>query len=467
VKKSQTGSFRPVLASLDKRGGKPVYIAIVEAMEDDIRAGRLNLTDRLPPQRELAKLLDLNYATISRAYSEAQRRGLVYSRVGQGTFICRPRVPTAARGAAGRVDMTMNLPPEPDDPLLEERMARGLRVLETDIHGLLRYQEFGGSDESREAGIGWLARRGIAVSRACLLVAPGAQTALLAVLSTLAKPGDVVLCESLTYPGLRAAAAQFGIRLVGLTMDDEGICAAAFRRACMEHHPKALYCNPTLLNPTTHTISLARREALVQLARQHGVPIIEDDAYGFLPEHSPAPFAALAPELTYYVTGFAKYLGAGLRVAYMAAPDARRAARLSTTLRAMSVMASPFTVALATQWVLDGTAEAALLAVRSESRERQRLAGSILRGAQLRTHAEAFHLWLSLPAQWSRTSFAAHLRTHDVHVAVSDTFCVHDTPPDAVRLCLGGAATRSDTQRALELVADALDHPVSTTAAFF
>jgi DNA-binding transcriptional MocR family regulator len=62
--------------------------------------------------------------------------------------------------------------------------------------------------------------------------------------------------------------------------------------------PKALYLNPTLLNPTTHTISEPRRLAVTSIARRFGVPIVEDDPYGLLPEHAPPAFAALAPELT-------------------------------------------------------------------------------------------------------------------------------------------------------------------------
>ncbi len=463
MRKSQPGVWRPDI----RRNGKPIYLAIVEAIEDDIREGRLSLTDRLPPQRELARVLDLNYATVSRAYSEAQRRGLIYSRVGQGTFICRPRKP-AARASVGRVDMTMNLPPEPDDPALEERMSRGMYALDGDLRALLRYEEFGGSDDARAAGASWLARRNIQVSAERVLVCPGSQTSLLAVLGLLAKPGDAILCESLTYPGLRAAAAQLGLRLIGIPSDREGPNPEAIKQAYLEHHPKALYSNPVLLNPTTQTVSLERREVLVKLARQHGMTVIEDDAYGMLPEHAPPSFFELAPELTFYLTSFAKFLGAGLRVSYMVAPDERRASRLSTSLRALSVMASPLTVALATRWVQDGTAEAMLLAVRAESTARQNLARKYLRQVPHMAHPEAFHLWLSLPAPWTRAAFASHLRGHEVHVAVSDAFSVGPgEAPEAVRLCFGGAATRADTERALQLVTDALEHPASTTTAFF
>ncbi|MEY4510165.1 MAG: hypothetical protein RLZZ450_2287 [Pseudomonadota bacterium] len=131
-------------------------------------------------------------------------------------------------------------------------------------------------------------------------------------------------------------------------------------------------------------------------------------------------------------------------------------------------MASPLTVALATQWVDDGTAEAALLAVRAESVERQRIVRRVLTSASYQTQPEAFHLWLSLPAPWTRAAFASHLRGHDVHVAVSDAFSVSDPAPEAVRVCLGGDVSRADIARVLELIADALEHPAaSSSSAFF
>jgi len=465
VKKAKLGTWMPEL----KRTSGPVYLALVDAIASDIQSGRLSTSDRLPPQRELAKRLELNYATVSRAYGEAQRRGLVYSRVGQGTFVCRPRVSqlTRARGDS-LVDMTMNLPPETDDPLLLDRLEQSFARVGPKLRSLLRYQEFGGSPDARRAGLRWLARTSLVGEPDCLLVCPGAQSALLAVLSLLAKPGDVALCEDLTYPGVRAVAAQLGIRLLGLPMDDQGIDPEAFARACTEHHPKLLYCNPTIQNPTTLTISPQRRRELVRVARAHGLAIVEDDAYGVLPSVEPEPIALIAPDITYYIAGFAKSLGAGLRVAYLLTPDARRAARVSSILRATAVMASPITVALATHCVDDGTAEAVLLAIRAESVARQRIASEVLGNAEYQADPEGFHLWLSLPAPWSRASFASHMGAKGVYsTVVSDAFSVRKEAPEAVRVCLGGAGTRDDVRHALELIADALQQPQATGAAFF
>src|SRR6202453_438275 len=97
---------------------KPRYLAIADAIADDIRSGRLNASDRLPPQRQLARRLDIDFTTVARGYVEAQKRGLIESRIGQGTFVresARRRHGPVARHPE-IVDLSMNLPPEPDDP---------------------------------------------------------------------------------------------------------------------------------------------------------------------------------------------------------------------------------------------------------------------------------------------------------------------------------------------------------------
>src|SRR5258705_7488359 len=158
-------------------------------------------------------------------------------------------------------------------------------------------------------------------------------------------------------------------------MDEEGVDASAFADACKRLKPMALYPNPTLLNPTTHTISKPRRIAIVAIARRFGVPIIEDDPYGFLPTHGPPPFAALAPDLTWHVAGLAKCLGAGLRIAYVVVPDVRSGWLFASSVRTATVMASPVTIALATRWITDGTAGAFLSAPRQETMGRERRGG--------------------------------------------------------------------------------------------
>lgn len=447
---------------------KPAYVAIADAIAEDIQTGKLAASQKLPTLRVLASALQLNFTTVARGYTEAQHRGLIDARAGSGTFV-REIVnngPVRRPGAASLIDMTMNMPPEPHDHALMQRLRQGIANFADalDPYELLRYQEFGGSHEDREIGAQWLSRHVPDVSSARVLVCPGVQDTLLALFTALARPGDCIACEAITYPGIKGLAAQLGIRLVGLPVDEDGIDPEAFGALCAADLPKALYCNPVFNNPTTYVMSLQRREAIVEIARRYSVPIIEDDAYSCLPSQRPPALAALAPELTFYVTGFSKCLGAGLRIAWLALPNGRYTARLSATLRTTSVMASPFMVKLASHWINDGTAKQMTVAIREESRIRQQMAASILRDAHYISKPETFHLWLSVPEPWTRIEFATHLRAHGVGVVVSDTFTVAGPAPEAVRVCLGGSASREDCRHSLEIIEDALMHIPAQTS---
>jgi DNA-binding transcriptional MocR family regulator len=450
------------------RNGKPRYLAIADLIAEDIRKGRLSAGDRLPPQRELASRLDVDFTTVARGYVEAQKRGLVESHIGRGTFVrALPRLNGGARPPrVESIDLSMNLPPEPDDEALVARMQDGVAEVSRDLVSLLRYQRFGGSPADKDAASVWLGRRALVPSQERLFIAPGAHPALLGIFSILAKPGDVVLSEAITYPGTRSIAAQLGLRLAGLPMDEEGIDPDAFAEACTRLQPKALYLNPTLQNPTTLTIPKARRLAIAEVARRHKVPIVEDDAYGFIPVHGVPPLAAIAPDLTWYVAGLAKCIGAGLRAAYVVAPSSHSGFPFAAALRAANVMASPLTVAIATRWIEDGTADTILRFIRAEAAARQQLAAEVLSGLSFRTDPMSFHLWVKLPETWTRSAFAGHMQSTGIGIVASDAFTVGGTPPEAARVCLGGPKDREQVRSALEYMAHALTHSPEAASTF-
>jgi len=443
------------------QSGRPLYLEIADAIAEDRRQGRLKGLERLPPQRWLAQRLGLNFSTISRAYGEAQRRGLIDSHVGQGSFV-RPAGAEAAEAHTAPGDLSMNLPPEPSDPALLERMRQSFVQLgwNADPRSLLRYGDFAGRIEDRKAGALWLAPRLPKLDPSDILITAGAQPALLAILSVLAKQGDAICCDMLTYPGLRALAAHLGIRLYGLPSDDEGPDPSSLSYACREVSPKAIYLNPTLHNPTTRTISARRRMQLAEIARTHLVPILEDDAYGALPYEAPTPFAAIAPDITFHVSGLAKCLGGGLRLAYVTAPSSAWLSRLTASTRATSLMASPIAAALTSQWIIDGLATDIIQAIREESQARQTIAAAILPRNGFFAHDQGFHLWLPLPQPWNRADFLASLRSKGIGVMGSDAFIAQgSTAPEAVRLCLGGSISREMLAATLLSIATTLAQP--------
>ncbi len=236
----------------------PRYQRIVEAMEADIAAGRLVRGQQLPTQRALAKALDVDLTTVTRAYTEARRRGIMEARVGQGSFVSE----TSARRAVDlphpvAIDLSMNVPPHPLEAQLDERIIAGMEALraQSGLTAFLNYQPPGGSAHEREVAARWMRARVPHAHADMLVIFPGAQTIIFSLLAHLAKPGDIVLTEALTFPGIKAAAARLGIKLVGVAMDDGGILPDALAKACRTHKPKAVYLIPTLHNPTTATLS--------------------------------------------------------------------------------------------------------------------------------------------------------------------------------------------------------------------
>jgi DNA-binding transcriptional MocR family regulator len=432
---------------------RPAYLFMSELIEQDVAQGRLAPGDRLPPLRQLAEYLALDYTTVARGYAEARKRGLVDSHPGSGTYIKGGNPSLSSRGGLS-AEMSMNLPPEPRSTRLVARMRESsARIFEKeDIYDLLRYQEFGGTAADRDAGAQWLRRQLPGVKGDDVLVCPGIHSVLVSLISQLVRAGETLCVEALTYPGMKAIATQLGVKLFPLPMDAEGPSAVAFEQACKTLQPKVFYCCPTLQNPTACTFSARRREALADVAQRYNVIIIEDDPYAMLCSQMPEPFAVLAPELTYYVTGFSKCLGAGIRTAYVRAPDALRSKRLAATMRAFTVMSSPVTNALATQWINDGIAEAMLEEVRAESADRQDLARSILGELPYFAHPEGFHLWLELPPDVGAVNFCTRMRDQGVWVVASAAFATDGNPPQAVRLCLGGAMSWSQCSAGLKLL---------------
>jgi DNA-binding transcriptional MocR family regulator len=445
--------------SLEGREG-PRYVALADVLATDINEGRLAPGARLPTHRDLADRLGVTVGTISRAYAEAARRGLVSGEVGRGTFV-RSRSPllepTVSR-EAGLLDLSQNHPPPIANPALLQSFEETLLSLarSRDAAALLEYPADGGNPRDREAGAHWIARTGLHADPQDVLVAAGSQHGITAVLGTLLSPGDVLLAEELAYPGLKAVASLLHLRLHELALDAEGVTPDAFEAACRRFSPRAIYLVPTLHNPTVATMSEARRLEIASLARAHDIAIIEDDVHALLPEERPRPIASLAPERTYYLMSTSKTLAPGLRTGFLLAPPGMFE-RLATSLRATAWSAPPLLSALATRWIEDGTAEVLLADRRRQAAARQALAREVLAEASLESDPASYFLWLHLPEPWRSDTFASEVRSRGVKVTSAEPFLVGRGPmPHAVRVCLGAATSEAELRRGLEQMAAAL-----------
>ncbi len=441
----------------------PKYLAIVRALAEDIRAGRLSPGARLPPQRALAKHLNVDLTTVTRAFNEARRTGLIDATAGRGSFVRASRSPAGEMrrpDPSGSVDFSMNMPPQPEAARLAERLEAGLSRLAGSSAFLARmqYQDSAGNLADRAAAAHWLGQRLGALPMQRVLVAGGAQVVLAAVLAAVLKPGDALCVPALTYPGLRMAAERRGVRLLPVAGDAEGLDPDALLERCRSDRPRALYLVPTLDNPTTATLPVIRRRRIAEISRTHGVAIIEDDAYGALPHDAPAPIASQASDITWHIATLSKCASPGLRIAYVAVPGTNEAVRLAAELRAINMMASPLTAALASHWIAEGELDGIVAAIRQENELRQAVARETLRDLDVWAHPCGHHLWLRLPDPWRRGEFGAHARQLGVSVVPSDAFAV-GAAPEAIRVSLGAAPDAETLRYGLSLLATLLAHP--------
>ena len=436
----------------------PAYQLIPDLIAEDLQQGRLAPRERLPTLRTLAQELGLDYTTVVRGIALARERGLVASRPGLGTYTRGSFIGLPLRAGTG-AEMTMNQPPEIDGhPAMRALQACAAEfVAGAPMTDLMRYQDFGGSAHDREVAAAWLRQWLQDASAERILIAPGIHGVLLALMSQLVRPGRSLAVERLTYPGIKAIAAQLGIALHPLDMDEGGLRPEAFEQACKTTTISALHVCPNLQNPTTATLSIRRREQIADIAMRYNINIIEDDAYGMLPHAVPPPIAEFAAGLTYYVTGMSKWLGAGLRTAYVVSPTAAAKQRAAGALRAMTVMSSPWTNALVTRWLETGLANAVLAAVREECMARSAMARAHLEPLGARVPPPSFHVWLPLPCdQGAESGLAGRLQQMGIAAVGSTAFSTDRDPPAALRVCLGGVLTREDCGRALQAVVQAV-----------
>ena len=418
----------------------PIYRRIADALERDVRTGMLVGGSQLPTHRHLARTLDITPVTVTRAYAEAARRGLVESSTGRGTFV---RVTRRTHVPATEIDLATNtvvVPlPYPTRHVLE-------RAADALVHS--SYATGPGSERHRAAGAAWIGRR---TDPSRVLVTAGTQHALLLALAATARAGETVLCESVTYHGAKAAAALLGIRLEGLAMDRNGILPDALEKAARARTSKVLYTIPSLQNPTGSVMPEKRRREIAAIAEKHGLTIIEDDVCGFLLEQTPPAIASFAPERTIFITGLGKAIAPGLRVGYFTASEPL-IARAQTTLAASILFASPLLAELAATWIEDGTAARIIAQKRSEVVLRNAAARRILGNRTGTSDPRSSHLWIELARRWSPDAFTDEARRRRVRVASASSFAVAGDVPRAIRLSIGAPTTIAELENALQIL---------------
>ena len=434
--------------------GRPRYLAIAEAMREDLISGALKPGERLPTHRDLAYRLGVTTGTVTRAYAEAEKLGILVGEVGRGSFLKSPGAQTqpftlSKSGEGQLVDLSQASPPQVHqaqdlDQALHQIMASSSRI------DLLDYTPPEGHKLHRAMGVKWLSRSGINVSEDQVVVTSGAHAGLISCLASLSQHGERLFVEGLNYPTIKPIARHLGITLVPLEIDDGGLVPEALERAARAGEARMLYIVPTLQNPTTSSLSLERRLAIVDIARRHGITIIEDDIFRLLDARlQPATLYALAPERTYYVTSISKTLAAGLRVGFVTTPPGR-----TEQLIRHQTVASGRAVGLAAEvarhWIEGDTAERVLAAIIAENAARRAMALDIFRERSISCRPGAPFMWLKLPEHWQPGDFARAAQDAGIRVTPGTAFAVDRRADDrGVRICFGGSVTRTQLHAVL------------------
>ncbi|MCW2236603.1 aminotransferase-like domain-containing protein [Azospirillum canadense] len=446
----------------------PRYRAIADALADDVAGGRLPAGTRLPTHRDLAYTLGVTVGTITRAYAEAEKRGLIGGEVGRGTFVqghkllTQPSDPFSWSPALepSIVNMTAITP---EHKLTAQALGPTLAAIgaSPNIATLLEYSPHAGLPAHRAAVAKWLARQHrVSAGPDNVLLTIGAQNAMAVAIAAVARPGDVVLTERLTNYGMKTLATVEGYHLEGIAIDEHGVVPDAFDSACRRLAPKALYLVPTMHNPTAAVMPAARRQEIADIARRHGVVLVEDDVFGFL-LREPKPIQAIAPDITIYVSSLSKSVSAGLRVGFVVAPPSM-VPRVEAVIRALQYSTPPLPAEVAARWITDGSADRFAEFQRSEAAARQQLARSILPADVVCGHPAAQHLWLVLPEPWRRDDFIAEAARRNAKVTGGDVFAVGRAgAPHAVRVGLCCPSNRDDLARGLRTLVETLENPES------
>jgi len=432
---------------------------------------------KLPSSRALVERFRVSPVTVSRALAQLAAEGLVVTRPGAGAFRARPRpAPTAAGDTAWQevtlsADAAAELVPRTVDAsgVLVSLAAPPAGVVEFNggyLHPTLQPERAMGAALSRAGrrpgvwgrppveGLAelreWFARGiGGAVTAAEVLITAGGQSALTTALRALAPPGAPVLVESPTYPGMLAIARAAGLRPVPVPVDADGVKPALLADAFRASGARVFVCQPLFQNPTGAVLAPERRGEVLQIARDAGAFVVEDDFVRRLVHEDagplPRPLAAEdADGVVVHVCSLTKATSPSFRVSALAArgPVLER-------LRAIQVVDTFFVPRPLQEAALELVGSPAwprhLRAVSAELKTRRDTMTTALRLelpelALPHIPSGGYHLWLRLPDGTDESALVAGALRAGVAVTPGRPYFSAEPPAAHLRLSFAAVA---------------------------
>ncbi|WP_435170536.1 PLP-dependent aminotransferase family protein [Paenibacillus glycanilyticus] len=446
----------------DRNDKKPLYQQIADYLEQRISLGELPPGSHLPSERKLAEQLGVNRSTIVQAYENLRASGMIESLTGSGTRVCghlwgMDPAPNWSRYVEGG-SFLPNFPfmrrireavqsGEPFINFANGELAPELSPNE-EIASIMRNQPFheplGYGDPQgyvplRSAITGFLQElRGIQATDDSILVTSGSQQSLYLITQCLLNPGDAIAIENPSYCYSLPMFQSAGIRLFGLTVNEDGVDPEEIRALYKQHRIRMVFLNPNFQNPTGMVMSAQRREEVLSCCEQLGIPIVEDDPFSLTSydDAAPPPIKAMDRNgSVLYIGSLSKVAASGLRIGWMAAPHTV-IQRLSDARQQMD-----FGLSLFPQWIAAHLLESASLAPHLERlRDSLRLRRDIMAEALHRKLGSevSFHLpqgGLNLWCKINRKIKDYHLLNNGIkHGVLFIPGSVFGTEPGFVRL---------------------------------
>ena len=458
--KMPTNSFENFLLSWVPDRSKlkrPYYLTLANALEADIISGKLAAGTRLPPQRELADFLDLNFTTVTSAYNLCRERNLIYGITGRGTFVSPLPGKMHSFSAVSGIAVTELGVVKGFDRVNTHVLEASENVLKKGyINELYSYTEPAGHLHQRAAGAHFMRRMDVFTDSEHTAIFSGAQNVISAALLSLFCIGDALAVDEYTYSNLIGTARLSHIRLIPVCGDCLGMHPDELDKVCRKESVKGVFLMPNCANPTTVTLSEKRKDELAAIIERHNLILIEDDNTGILPAAAPdyhSMFSRL-PKQTVYICNSTMTLCNGLRVAFAAFPESFRL-QLLNALYLLNIKTSSFDAEIVTELILSGKASKILEQKAALAKRRNQIADSILPQIEKAGSTAAFFRWFKLPQGVpDGVELEKLLLEHKVNVYAAYRFTVLRKPGNYLRLAISSPVSDEELSAGLSRVSD-------------
>ncbi|MFD4706486.1 PLP-dependent aminotransferase family protein [Gottfriedia sp. NPDC058432] len=440
---------------------RPFYNSIALQLEQDILNGFLAPGTKLPPQRELADFLDLNFTTITRAYKICEIKGLIYAITGSGTFVA----PNAAHSITISTDKTANSIDlgfvasfEQTNSIVTEAIQKV--VSKSYLDQLLNYNDPTGIPHHKAAALNWMEAFGIKAAQDNLAIVSGTQNALVIALASLFEPGNRIATDFYTFSNFIELAKTLHIQLIPIHSDQFGMLPDELEKQCSQLNIHGIFLMPSCSNPTTIMISDFRKLELASVIRKHRLILIEDDIHAFITagviSDYKQPMYNLLPEQSVYICGTSKSICSGLRVAYLVFGDTLREKILKAIFN-LNVKTSSLDVEVITELILSGKAHEIVQQKKQLAETVNKIYTSYFPVNKF-GHPLSFYRWLPIHGNSTGVNLEADLKKLGVRVFHSDRFLSGQSSSEKyLRIALSSTHSLDDLDSGLNVLAQYLD----------